>query len=87
MSDALWALRTTLTSAIGFSPYSLVHRFDDISPVEITIRTARVSAINDLEWDAKSCSSWPYMDLKALEEKKAEVEKKMTLYHKAIAFQ
>ncbi|CAL9024138.1 unnamed protein product, partial [Prunus brigantina] len=49
LPDALWAYRTSPRSATGFSPYSLVYGSDAISPVEITIPTARVSAVNDLE--------------------------------------
>ncbi|CAL8088111.1 unnamed protein product [Prunus armeniaca] len=55
LPDALWAYRTSPRSTISFSPYSLVYGSDAISPVEITTPTARVSAVNDLEWDAKSC--------------------------------
>ncbi|CAL9031096.1 unnamed protein product, partial [Prunus brigantina] len=56
LPDALWAYRTSPRSATGFSPYSLVYGSEAISPVEITIPTARVAAVNDLEWDAKTCS-------------------------------
>ncbi|CAL2247650.1 unnamed protein product [Prunus armeniaca] len=65
LPDALWAYRTSPRSATGFSPYSLVYGSDTISPVEITIPTARVSVVNDLEWDAKSCSDWRLLDLEA----------------------
>ncbi|KAI5323366.1 hypothetical protein L3X38_032438 [Prunus dulcis] len=85
LPDALWAYRTSPRSAIGFSPYSLVYAYDAISPVEITIPLARVSTVNDLEWDAKSCSDWRLLDLEAVDEKRMEVERKMALYHKTIA--
>ncbi|XP_034197371.1 uncharacterized protein K02A2.6-like [Prunus dulcis] len=62
--DALWAYRTSPRSATCYSRYSLVYGFDAISPVEITIPTARVSAVNDLEWDVKSCSDWRLLDRK-----------------------
>ncbi|CAL9011641.1 unnamed protein product [Prunus brigantina] len=55
LPDALWAYRTSPKSATGFSPYSLVYGSDAISPIEITILIARVSAVNQLEWDVKSC--------------------------------
>ncbi|CAL9024107.1 unnamed protein product [Prunus brigantina] len=49
LPDALWAYRTSARSATGFSPYSLVYGSDAISPVQITIPTARIAAVNDLE--------------------------------------
>ncbi|CAL2271820.1 unnamed protein product [Prunus armeniaca] len=53
LPDALWAYRISPRSATGFLPYSLVYGSDVISPVEITIPTARVTAVNDLEWGTK----------------------------------
>ena len=49
LPDAVWAYRISLRSATDFLPYSLVYQSDAISPVEITIPTARVSAVNNLE--------------------------------------
>ncbi|CAL2231673.1 unnamed protein product [Prunus armeniaca] len=85
LPDALWAYRTSSRSATGFSPYSLVYGSDAISPVEITIPTARTAAVNDLEWDTKSCSEWRLLDLEALDEKRAVAEKKTALYHRTVA--
>ncbi|XP_021827276.1 uncharacterized protein LOC110767920 [Prunus avium] len=85
LPDALWAYRTSPRITTGFSPYSLVYGSDAISPVEIAVPTARVLAVNDLEWDAESCSNWRWMDLEALEEKRAVAEKKMAFYHKTVA--
>ncbi|CAL2256589.1 unnamed protein product [Prunus armeniaca] len=83
--DALWAYRTLPRSATGFSPYSLVYGSDAISPMEITIPTPRVSVVNDLEWDAKSCLDWRLLDLEAVDERRMEAERKMALYHKTVA--
>ncbi|KAI5337975.1 hypothetical protein L3X38_017246 [Prunus dulcis] len=85
LPDGLWAYRTSPRGATGFSPYSLVYGSDAISPVEITIPTARVSTVNDLEWDAKSCSDWRVLDLEAVDEKRMEAERKMALYHRTTA--
>ncbi|CAL8137859.1 unnamed protein product [Prunus armeniaca] len=54
LPDALWVYCTSPRSATGFSPYSLLYGSEAISPVEITIPTARVSAVNHLEWDTKA---------------------------------
>ncbi|CAL8169052.1 unnamed protein product [Prunus armeniaca] len=85
LPDALWAYHISPRSATGFLPYSLVYGSDAISPVEITIPTARVSAVNDLEWGTKSCSDWRLLDLEALDEKRMEAKRRTTLYHKAVA--
>ncbi|CAL2259063.1 unnamed protein product [Prunus armeniaca] len=86
LPNALWAYRTSPRSPTGFSPYSLVYGSDAISPVEITIPTTRVSAINNLEWDAKSCSDWSLLDLEVVDKKKRmEAERRITLYHKTVA--
>ncbi|CAL9012951.1 unnamed protein product, partial [Prunus brigantina] len=85
LPDALWAYRTSPRSATGFSPYSLMYGSEAISPVEITIPTARVVAVNDLEWDAKTCSDWRLLDLEAADEKRMEAERRMALYHKTVA--
>ncbi|CAL9001116.1 unnamed protein product [Prunus brigantina] len=44
-----------------------------------------VSAVNDLEWDTTSCSDWRLLDLEPLDEKRAEAERRTTLYHKTVA--
>ncbi|CAL9000323.1 unnamed protein product [Prunus brigantina] len=85
LPDALWAYRTSPRSATGFSPYSLMYGFEAISPVEITIPTARIAAVNDLEWDTKTCSDWRLLDLEAVDERRMEAERRMALYHKTVA--
>ncbi|CAL8156184.1 unnamed protein product [Prunus armeniaca] len=76
LPNALWAYRTSPRSLTGFSPYSLVYGSDAISPVEITIPTTRVLAINNLEWDAKSCSDWSLLDLEVVDKKKKNGSRK-----------
>ncbi|CAL9018448.1 unnamed protein product [Prunus brigantina] len=85
LPNALWAYRTSPRSATGFSPYSLVYGSEAISPVEITIPTARVAAVNDLEWDAETCSDWRLLDLEAADERRMKAERRMALYHKTVA--
>ncbi|CAL8163313.1 unnamed protein product [Prunus armeniaca] len=85
LPDALWVYCTSPRSTTGFSTYSLVYGSEAISPVEITIPTARVSTVNHLEWDTKSCSDWRLLDLEVLDEKRAEAERRTSLYHKTVA--
>lgn len=85
LPDALWAYRTSPRSATGFSPYSLVYGSEAISPVEVAVPTARVHAVNDVEWDAGSCADWRWIDLEGVEEKRKEAGKNIALYHKRVA--
>ncbi|KAI5323613.1 hypothetical protein L3X38_032685 [Prunus dulcis] len=77
-----WTLPTN--SKLAYKLKKTVNSSDAISPVEITIPTARVSAVNDLEWDAKSCSDWRLLDPEAMDKKRVEAERKMALYHKLL---
>ncbi|KAL6178881.1 hypothetical protein ACLB2K_050398 [Fragaria x ananassa] len=70
LPDALWAYRTSPKKTTGFSPYSLVYGSKAISPVELTVLTARVLTVNDLEWDASPCFDWRLMDLEAADEQR-----------------
>ena len=42
LADVLWAYRSSVKTAIGFSPFSLVYGTEAISPVELVIPTLRV---------------------------------------------
>ncbi|CAL2246604.1 unnamed protein product [Prunus armeniaca] len=66
-------------------PFSFMYGSDAISPVEITIPTARVSYVNGLKWDTTSCLDWCLLDLETLDEKKAEAKRRTLLYHKTVA--
>ena len=43
LADVLWACRSSVKTATGFSPFSLVYGTEAISPVELVIPTPRVS--------------------------------------------
>ncbi|KAL6128117.1 hypothetical protein ACLB2K_071473 [Fragaria x ananassa] len=49
LPDAMWAYRTSPRTTTGFSPYSLVYGSEVVSPVELTVPTARVLTVNNLE--------------------------------------
>ncbi|XP_004292285.1 PREDICTED: uncharacterized protein LOC101302525 [Fragaria vesca subsp. vesca] len=49
LPDVLWAYCTSPRTTMGFSPYSLVYGSEAISLVELTVPTARVMTVNDLE--------------------------------------
>ena len=42
MADVLWACRSSVKTATGFSPFSLVYGTEAISPVELVVPTPRV---------------------------------------------
>ncbi|CAL8164134.1 unnamed protein product [Prunus armeniaca] len=62
-----------------------VHLPDALWVYRTSRRSATVSTVNDLECDTKSCSDWRLLDLEALDEKRAEVERRTMLYHKMVA--
>ena len=41
-ADVLWACRSSLKIATGFSPFSLVYGIEAISPMELVVSTPRV---------------------------------------------
>jgi hypothetical protein len=63
----------------------LVYGSEAVSLVEIAVPTARVLAINDVEWDVQSCSDWRRMDLEAADERRQQAEEKMMAYYKGVA--
>ena len=42
LADVLWACRSSVKTATGFSPFSLVYGTEVISPVELVVPTPRV---------------------------------------------
>ena len=42
LADVLWACRSSVKTATGFSPFSLVYGIETISPMELVIPTTRV---------------------------------------------
>ncbi|CAL2247100.1 unnamed protein product [Prunus armeniaca] len=58
-----------------------VHLPDALWAYRTSPRSARVSAVNDLEWDTTSCSDWLLLDLEALDKKRAVVERRIAVYH------
>ncbi|KAL6199800.1 hypothetical protein ACLB2K_029582 [Fragaria x ananassa] len=84
LPDTLWAYRTSPRSATGFSPYSLVYGSEAVLPVELMIPSARVLAVNDLEWDVESCAKWRTMDLEATDERRRQAEVKAEAYRQTM---
>ncbi|KAL6141512.1 hypothetical protein ACLB2K_059800 [Fragaria x ananassa] len=85
LPDALWAYRMSPPTTMGFSLYSLVYGSKAISSVKLTVPTARVLNVNDLEWDASSCFDWRLMDLEAADEQRQQAKENMKAYHKKVA--
>ena len=70
LTDVLWACRSSLKTAIGFSPFSLVYRTEAISPVKLIISTPRV-VIEEIQEDTDSTHDKGRLaDLVGLEEKR-----------------
>ena len=80
LTDVLWACRSSLKTAIGFSPFSLVYRTEAISPVKLIISTPRV-VIEEIQEDTDSTHDKGRLaDLVGLEEKREVSRKRSQRY-------
>ena len=48
LSEVLWAYRTSKRMSINTTPYSLVFGHDAVFPMEITVRSMRITRQNEL---------------------------------------
>ena len=68
MTDVLWACRSSLKIATGFSPFSLIYETKAISPVELVILTPRV-VLEGIQGDTDSINNEGRLaDLEGLDE-------------------
>jgi len=68
LTDVLWACRSSLKSAIGFSSFSLVYGTEDIIPIKLVIPILRV-ILEGIQKDTYSTNNeGRLVDLEGLEE-------------------
>ena len=70
LTDVLWARRSSLKTAIGFSSFFLVYRIEAISPVELVIPTPRVVLEEIQEGTDGTNTERRLADLEGLEEER-----------------
>ena len=70
LTDVLWSCRSSLKTATGFSPFSLVYGIEAINPVELVIVTLRVVLEENQEGTDDTNSEKRLADLEGLGEER-----------------
>ncbi|XP_059631458.1 uncharacterized protein LOC132274234 [Cornus florida] len=90
LSEAFWAYRNSKRSSTGVTPYVLTYGHDDILPMEMTIRSARVAFQNRLtpaDYNHAMLAELEDLDevrLNALDHIIAQKKKVMQVYNKKV---
>ena len=80
MADVLWACRSFIKTATGFSPFSLVYGTEAISPVELVIPTPRVVLEESQEESENTNNARRLVDLEGVEEERELAKKRSQRY-------
>ena len=80
LADVLWACRSSVKTAIGFSPFSLVYGTEAISLVELVIPTPRVVLEEDQGESEDTNNERRLADLEGVEEERELVKKRSQRY-------
>ena len=83
--DTLWAYHGSTKIATGFTPFSLVHGTDAISPTELLVPSPRILQGMDLEADADICAEARATNLESLEEARELAQVRSLRYHQRLA--
>ena len=70
LADVLWACRSSVKTAMGFSPFSLIYGIEAISPVELVISTPRVVLEESQEENEDVNNERRLADLEGVEEER-----------------
>ena len=70
LADVLWACRSSVKTATGFSPFSLIYGIEAISPVELVIPTPRVVLEESQEENEDANNERRLADLEGVEEER-----------------
>ena len=81
MTDVLWACRSSVKTATGFSPFSLVYGTEAICPVELVVLTPRVILEENEEDTEDTNNQRRLVDLEGLDEER-EVARRRSLRYK-----
>ena len=80
MTNVLWACKSFLKTAIGFSPFFFIYGTMVINPVELTIPTPRV-VLEEIQGDANDMHAKErQVDLEGLEEKREVARRQSQRY-------
>ena len=78
--DVLWVCRSSMKTAMGFSPFSLVYGIEAISPVELVIPTPRVVFEESQEESENTNNERRLADLEGVEEERELAKKRSQRY-------
>ena len=70
LADVLWACKSSVKTATGFSPFSIVYGIEAISPVELVIPTPRVVLEENQEDIEDTNNKRRLVDLEGVEEER-----------------
>ena len=80
---ALWGYRTSIRTATGATPYSLVYGMEDVLPVEIELKSLRI--MMEAELPEQEWTSARMEQLALFDEKRMRALYQTQLYHKMVA--
>ena len=80
LADVLWACRSFVKTAMGFSPFSLVYGIEAISPVELVVPTPRVVLEESQEETEDTNNERRVADLEGVEEERELAKKRSQRY-------
>ena len=78
--DVLWACRSSVKTAMGFSPFSLVYGMEAISPVELVVLTPRVVLEESQEDTEDTNNEKRLADLEGVEEERELAKRRSQRY-------
>ena len=79
-ADVLWACRSSVKTAMGFSPFSLVYGMEAISPVELVVLTPRVVLEESQEDTVDTNNERRLVDLEGVEEERELAKRRSQRY-------
>ena len=80
MADVLWVCRSSVKTATGFSPFSLVYGTEAISPMELVVPTPRVVLEESQEETEYTNNERRLVDLEGVEEERELAKKRSQRY-------
>ena len=85
LTNVLWACRSSVKIATGFSPFSPVYGTEAISPMELVVATPRVMLEENREDTKESNNERRLADLEGLKEEREVARRRSLRYHQRMA--
>ena len=85
MADVLWVWKSSMKTATGFSPFSLIYGTEAINPVELVVPTPRVVLKENQESTKDTNDERRVADLEGLEEEREVARMRSQRYQQRMA--